>query len=184
MLRLFWMKKILPIVAIVVVVALAIVGAQIFINYHRTFVYLNGPAMEPTIHSGHEVRVHPYPKNQTPQRGDIVEYTSSNRLVKRYATSEKLIQRVVALPGEHITISYGKVVVYNDQHPEGFNPDTYLAPSVVTSGNVDITLGPNMYFVMGDNRPNSLDSRTIGPIPAHDIIGKITTGLPFYFPKQ
>jgi signal peptidase I len=177
-------KKFLPIIAVVVLVVLVAFGAKIFIDYHRTFVYLDGPAMEPAIHAGQEVRVHSYPKNQTPQREDIVEYTSSNKLVKQHTSSGKLIQRVVALPNERITISNGEVTVYSNQRPEGFNPDTYLAPGVVTSGNVDITLGPSMYFVMGDNRPDSLDSRIIGPIPIHGIIGKITTNLPSYFPKK
>jgi len=130
--------------------------------------------MEPTIQAGQVVRVHPYAKGQLPQRGDIVEYSSSNKLVKQYAKSGKLIHRIIALPGERITISNNKVLVYNTQYPNGFNPDTFLSPKVVTAGNIDVTLGPNMYYILGDNRSNSLDSRYIGPIPLKDIIGKVT----------
>jgi signal peptidase I len=178
------MKKTFSILVVVLLIIAAAIGVNLFTNYHRTFVVLDGPSMEPTIHAGQEVRVHKYAANQTPQRGDIVEYSSSKAIVKQYDKSGKLVHRVIALPGERITISSNKVLVFNTQHTNGFNPDTYLAPNVVTSGTIDLILGPATYFVMGDNRPNALDSRTIGPIPLSDIIGKVTTQLPSFLHKN
>jgi signal peptidase I len=107
------------------------------------------------------------------KRGDIVEYKSTNGLVKKSTASSRLVHRIVALPGERIVIKEGVVTVYNQQHPEGFNPDTiYLKQPVTTVGNVDVTLSAKQYFVLGDNRPDALDSRATGPISYADIIAK------------
>lgn len=178
------MKKSGLVIAILILIVIAIFGVKLFINYHRTFVYLDGPGMEPTIHSGQEVRLHPYAKGQTPRRGDIVEHTITSKLAKQYSSSGQFIHRIIALPGERIAINNNQVLVYNAQQPQGFNPDTYLAPNVVTAGTVDMTLSPGMYFVMGDNRAYSFDSRATGPIPLSDITGKITTQLPFFLSKK
>lgn len=168
------MKKVVSAIAVLLVAAVTTFGIIAFINYHQTFVKMDGTSMEPTIQPGQVVRVHPYTKDQLPQRGDIVEYSSSEKIVLQYAKSGKLIHRIIALPGERITISNNKVLVYNTQYPNGFNPDTFLSPNAVTAGNIDVTLSPNMYYVLGDNRPDSLDSRYTGPIPLKDIIGKVT----------
>lgn len=168
------MKKLVGIIAVLLLIVIAIFGVTAFVNYHRTLVTFNGTSMEPTIHTGQVVKVHAYTKGQTPQRGDVVEYSSSKKIVLQFAKSGKLIHRIIALPGERITINNDKVLVYNAQNPHGFNPDTYIASNVVTLGSVDLTLSSGMYFVMGDNRPDALDSRAIGPIPVSDIIGKVT----------
>jgi signal peptidase I len=170
------MKK-LPLVLLSVglVIIGIIIGVIISIAaYHKVHVILDGPAMEPTIHSGQNLMVNKYKDASEIKRGDIVEYKSSNPLVSKSSKSGKLIHRVIALPGERITIKNETVLVFNAQHPNGFNPDTYSAPNVTTQGDIDKTLSKDSYFVMGDNRPKALDSRTIGPIPFKDIIGKIT----------
>jgi signal peptidase I len=86
------------------------------------------------------------------------------------------------MPGERIVITGGRVKIYDDKNPDGFYIDEsqYLAASVLTFGEIDVTLGPDKYYVLGDNRSASLDSRRIGPIPKSDIVGRaFFRGWPF-----
>ena len=100
-----------------------------------------------------------------PERGQVVIlYTSPERL------EEPLIKRVIAGPGETIEIANGEVRV---------NGQTLAEPYVQGKATScfgqcgPLTLGPDEYFVMGDNRPSSRDSRSFGPIPGRQIIGRV-----------
>lgn len=168
------MRKPLVITTIFVTILVLAGGIVLGINYRNSRVVLDGPSMEPTIHSGQMVSVKKYGSASEVQRGDIIEYKGSGQLVDKHTTSGKLIHRVIALPGERIVIKDGSVLVFNTQNPKGFNPDSYLASDVKTQGAVDQTLSKDTYFVMGDNRPNALDSRSTMPVPYKDIIGKVT----------
>jgi len=82
---------------------------------------------------------------------------------------------VIGLPGEEIKVEDGTVTIINTQHPDGFvlDENAYLPAGLQTGGSIDRTLGPDEYFVMGDNRPFSSDSRAWGTVPKTDIIGKV-----------
>ena len=103
------------------------------------------------------------------QRGDVV--------VLRYPKNPKdsYIKRVIALPGEKIKFENGRVFVYNLEKPEGFELDEpYLGEHVFTDGSQVITsIGEGEYFVLGDNRPHSSDSRAWGVLPEKDVVGKV-----------
>ena len=102
------------------------------------------------------------------QRGDVVVF--------RYPKNPSVfyIKRIIGLPGEKIEISNDKVKIFNSENPNGFVLDEsqYLSASVMTSGEINMTLGDE-YFVMGDNREYSSDSRSWGPVPADDVMGKV-----------
>ncbi len=85
------------------------------------------------------------------------------------------IKRVIGLPGEEVKLENGKITIYNSQNPDGFVLDehAYLASNLITKGTVDMKLDAQQYFVLGDNRPASYDSRAWGPVPKSDIIGKV-----------
>jgi len=87
------------------------------------------------------------------------------------------IKRVVGLPGEKLEIKDSKVIIYNSQNPNGFVLDEskYLADTVKTGPDTTspVLLGDDEYFVMGDNRLQSSDSRFWGPIKKSDVIGKV-----------
>ena len=102
------------------------------------------------------------------RRGEVVVF--------RYPKNPKVfyIKRIVGLSGEKIEVFNGQVRISNSENPNGFLLDEskYLSASVSTSGEINMTLGDE-YFVMGDNREHSSDSRSWGPVPAYDIMGRV-----------
>lgn len=110
-----------------------------------------------------------------PVRGDVVVFRYPNN------PSEYFLKRVIGLSGERVKVSEGKVTVYNDQFPEGvILNETYLSKDILTDGEKIVSLGYGQYFLMGDNRPNSFDSRRFGPVDKELIVGRTWfRGWPF-----
>ena len=104
-----------------------------------------------------------------PTRGDVI--------VMRFPkdTSQFFIKRIIGLPGETVKIQQGYVIIINKDHPEGFRlSEPYLPSQTETYGSTNpVTLGTGEYFVLGDNRTASSDSRVWGILPANDIVGKV-----------
>lgn len=130
-------------------------------------VSLDGPSMLPTLHNGEYVMVSRLEyKLHPPERGDVIVFALPEGM---------RIKRVIGLPGETIEIRRGQVFI-NGQ----FLPESYVKyPSTASLGQRQ--LGQDEYFVMGDNRDNSSDSRTWGPIPLSAIDGKAWV---IYWPPQ
>jgi len=104
-----------------------------------------------------------------PARGNVVVF----RYPKNHA--QFFIKRVIGLPGEKVQIKNGEVIIYNSENPTGTTLEEgyYLSKNVKTAGDETITLNDNEYFVMGDNRSFSSDSRYWGPVLDSEIIGKV-----------
>ncbi len=149
---------------------------------------VDGPSMQTTLSNNDRLIVWKLPKTWSsitghpyvPKRGDVVVFTGGSQLTSFGEDPNKqLIKRVIALPGERIQVVGGKITVFNSAHPNGFDPDESLPYGKVigdTSAmnmNGAITLGKNQIFVCGDNRPDSLDSRSFGPIGLNQIVGKL-----------
>ncbi len=139
---------------------------------------VDGESMETTLQNNDRLLVWKVPKtwsritghNYIPKRGDIVVFADEKN------TGKQLIKRVIALPGERIVIKDGEVTVYNKEHPTGFSPDKtlpYGSAIPLTQGNREVTVTKGQLYVMGDNRPNSLDSRSFGTIPSDEVVGKL-----------
>jgi signal peptidase I len=110
------------------------------------------------------------------KRGDVIVLKYKDK-----GTSEFLIKRIVGLPNEEIVISNGKVLIKNEENPDGYYlEEDYLPENIETFGNIKETVGEDNYFILGDNRPNSLDSRYFGPILKGQIVGRVFfRGYPF-----
>jgi signal peptidase I len=153
----------------VVVIALVII---IPIRYYviQPFI-VSGSSMQPTFQNGQYLIVNELGYHiHSPQRGDVIVFKYPLN------TSEYFIKRVIGLPGEKVFISNGKVTIYNAANPNGFVLDeSYLPNGLYTEATsaAPITLGENEYFVLGDNRPASSDSRYWGDVPSDDIVGKV-----------
>src|SRR4051812_31010556 len=110
-----------------------------------------------------------------PQRGDIVVFGLPQE------PSRDLIKRVIGLPGETVALSGAAptVTIINSEHPTGFTLDEpYLTrENLGGSSDIKVTLGPDQYFVLGDNRKVSADSRLWGTLPRKDIVGRVLLRL-------
>lgn len=145
---------------------------------------VDGQSMEPTLQDNDRLIVNKWNRSwaritnndYVPHRGDIVIFNQSG-LDPSGGASKQLIKRVIGLPGERVLVSNGRITIYNEQQPDGFNPDTstlYRISAPVTPGSADLTLDRDEVFVCGDNRTNSEDSRYFGPVRTDQIVGKLT----------
>jgi len=147
-------KEVLQVILPAVLLALAI---HIFLA-QATVVY--GQSMQPNLQPAQRLVIEKISYYfETPQRSDIV-------VINLPQMSELLIKRVVGLPGESVEIRRGSVLINGQAIDQSF----VMLPGGTTYG--PITLGPASYFVMGDNRSNSNDSRTFGPVHVNDIMGR------------
>ncbi|OGH83425.1 MAG: signal peptidase I [Candidatus Magasanikbacteria bacterium RIFOXYB1_FULL_40_15] len=145
--------------------------AGITIGVVRYFIfkpfYVEGQSMDPTFHEKEYLIIDEitYRFNE-PKRGEVIVF--------RAPTVEKdyYLKRVIGLPGERVKVEDDKVIVYNNDNSTGVLLEEIYLENVPTPGQTTITLGPDEYFVMGDNRKASFDSRRFGPIKKADIIGR------------
>ncbi|MFH1145586.1 MAG: signal peptidase I [bacterium] len=134
--------------------------------------YVQGQSMEPTFEDHDYLIIDElsYRFNE-PKRGDTVVF--------RYPAdpSQYYIKRMIGLPGERVTITDSVITIYSQQYPKGLSLDeSYLDPKSRTyvEGNwLDITLGKEEFFLLGDNRLNSSDSRRFGPVNHRYLIGRV-----------
>lgn len=122
---------------------------------------IEGSSMEPNLHEGQYLIVNKalYWMRE-PERGEIVVFRFSEDPPKDY------IKRVIGLPGETIEIRRGRVYVNGTLLPEPWQPN----PGLYSDS--PITLEADQYYVLGDNRNNSSDSHTWGPVERNRMIGK------------
>ncbi len=150
------------VIALVIIVPFRMYVAEPFV--------VSGSSMLPNYHNHDYLIIDrlSYFKS-APQRGDVVVLKFPKD------TSQFFIKRVIGLPGETVRIQQGGVVIYNKQNPEGLRlRESYLPSQAETFGRSDsVQLGSDEYFVLGDNRTASSDSRVWGILPKNDIVGKV-----------
>jgi signal peptidase I len=118
-------------------------------------------SMAPTLVPGDHIVVTPYRFSAKPSRGDIIVFRSTR------ATDELMIKRVIGTPGDLVETRAGRVIVSGHALPE-----PYVA-SQATTGSISPQIIPaDCYFVLGDNRTDSLDSRSWGVLPRDLVLGR------------
>ena len=148
-------------------VAEVILIAFIAVYAIRTFVaqpfLVSGESMEPSYKNGEYLLIDELTyRFRSPERGEVVVF--------RYAGDEKsyFIKRIIGLPGEKLTISDDQIIVGSTTLAESYLPQTTRTFSEKT-----VNLGADEYYVLGDNRGNSFDSRSWGPLKADHIKGLV-----------
>ncbi|HET8575425.1 MAG TPA: signal peptidase I [Candidatus Paceibacterota bacterium] len=164
-----YFKEILKFVAIAVVI---VVPVRLFVA--QPFI-VSGSSMYPTFKNGQYLIVDEISYDfHKPERGDVIVFHYPKD------PSKYFIKRVIGLPGETVDIRDGHVYIKNAAHPNGFElSEPYVKDP--SSETMTRTLGQGEYFMMGDNRAASSDSRVWGPLPANLIVGRTLLRL---FPVQ
>lgn len=151
------MKKILKEWVSYFLIILAILLIRLFII---TPVRVDGPSMNPTLENKQILLLSKYSKHY--ERFDIVVFN--------YA-KQKLVKRIIGLPGEKIEFKNNKLYINNKEIEEDFG---YMETEDFSLSDIGYeTIPDNMYFLVGDNRTNSLDSRYIGLVSDSDIEGVV-----------
>ncbi len=129
---------------------------------------VNGASMDPTFATGQFLVVDRLTyRFETPKRGDVIIFEYPNDPSTYY------IKRIIGLPGETVNINNGKITIINKENPTGFVlNEPYLSVDHLSYDTSSRTLSTTTYFVMGDNRAQSSDSRYWGPLESHFIIGR------------
>ncbi len=147
------------IIALIIVIPIRMFIAQPFI--------VSGASMDDTFHNGEYLIVDQLTYHfEHPQRGEVVIF--------RYPRdpSKFFIKRVIGMPGDTVIIRGSEVTIKNAANPDGFLLDEPYVASMRPTGDIEETLGDREYFVMGDNRDQSSDSRVWGVLQEERIIGR------------
>ncbi|MEJ0021544.1 MAG: signal peptidase I [Candidatus Doudnabacteria bacterium] len=158
-----------------------IILAIIIIVPIRYFIFqpfiVSGSSMEPNFSNGQYLIIDELTYHfSSPQRGQVI--------VLHYPKDPKqfFIKRIIGLPGEKVEIDNGKVTIFNAQHPNGVTSDepylpnqqlSYAHDMTIVGGKKILTLGSDEYFMMGDNRLASDDSRDWGPLKRSLMVGRV-----------
>ncbi|PIT94109.1 signal peptidase I [Candidatus Falkowbacteria bacterium CG10_big_fil_rev_8_21_14_0_10_43_11] len=140
--------------------------------------YVKGASMEPSFYDHEYLIIDEITyRFREPERGEIVVFKYPND------PSQYFIKRIIGLPREKVEIKDGQIYVYTkDANRRVKLDESYLEPGTETLTSVDgiKELGADEYFVLGDNRNYSKDSRSFGPVKRSFVVGRVLfRGWPF-----
>jgi len=152
-------------VAKIVIIAAVIVVPIRYFLFQPFFV--RGQSMDPNFENGDYLIIDEITyRFKAPQRGEVIVFRSPQN------PSQRFIKRIIGLPGETIEIRDGEIIIHKDGQYQVLDESNYLT-DLLTGGNIQITLAEDEYFVLGDNRSFSFDSRRFGVLPEENIIGRV-----------
>ena len=136
-------------------------------RYLVSTVVLTGDSMLPTLKSGEPHVIHRWlPRLAGYRRGDLVMFRDPE-------DEGFTIKRLIALPGDRLQFKQGRVYLNGKLLAEPYLPENSFTLNPRREAEQIIELGPHDYFLLGDNRDNSQDSRYFGPVPGQRLIGKL-----------
>ena len=148
--------------AIILIAAVIVAGQRAI----APKIVVDGPSMNSTLHDGQQIVVNRVVyKLHTPERGDVIVFYPPNN------GKEEYIKRIIGLPGESVEIKDGVVYIHKKNGVVLRLAEPYIAERARLSFEGDV-IPENEYFVLGDNRNNSSDSRAGWTVPFENIIGK------------
>ena len=159
----FWELLRFAVLAFLIIIPIRTFIAQPFI--------VSGSSMYPTFQDGNYLIVDQISyRFEDPNRGDIIVF--------RFPKDKKkfFIKRIIGLPNESIKIDGSKITIMNDNHPDGFDLNELYVKNLAFD-NMTVVLGNDEFFVMGDNRSSSSDSRSWGNVKENLIIGHVLLRL-------
>jgi len=155
---------IFEVIKIVILALLIVIPIRYFI--FQPFV-IKGNSMEPNFHHGDYLIVDEISyRFKEPERGDIIVFNYPQD------PSQRFIKRIIGLPGETVVIEGEKITISKGTEERILDESTYL-PSQNYFDNVSLSLSEDEYFVLGDNRLASFDSRKWGSLPRNYIVGRV-----------
>lgn len=163
-----WKGLLKDLFTLVLLIVVVVIPIRMFII--SPFV-VDGESMHPTFGNLDYLVIDEVLYNfRAPARGDVIVF--------RYPGNPSIfyIKRVIGLPGETVSINRGVVTIIGADGEKFALNEPYIVNEDATYTK-DVSLLPGEYFVMGDNRPNSSDSRVWGPLPKKDIIGRVDLRL-------
>lgn len=157
----FWETAKVVIISLAIILPIRFFVAQPF--------YVKGASMEPSFYDHEYLIIDELSYHfRDPHRGEVVVF--------RYPQNpdQFFIKRVIGLPNERVKVSEGSIEVYqNGSNEPMIIHEPYLDEAARTAGEIDILLKPDEYYVMGDNRSASFDSRSFGPLNRDFVVGKV-----------
>ncbi len=163
-----WKGLLKDLFTLALLIILVVIPIRVFVI--SPFV-VDGESMYPTFENLNYLIVDEFIYNfKAPARGDVIVF--------RYPNDPSIfyIKRIIGLPGETVAIDRGNVTITTATGELLTLSEPYIVNEDMTYTK-NVSLGVDEYFVMGDNRPNSSDSRVWGPLPAKDIIGRVDVRL-------
>lgn len=160
-LQFFWELIKVLIMAVVIIVPVRYFLVQPF--------FVRGASMEQNFEDGEYLIIDQLSyRFRAPARGEVIVFRYPNN------PRQYFIKRIIALPGERVHISDGQVLITNSTYPAGvvLDENNYLPTATRTGGQIDVQLTEDEYFVLGDNRAASSDSRSWGPLAEHFVVGR------------
>lgn len=171
-----------------------VIWSLIIIIPIRIFVFqpffVKGVSMEPNFHDGEYLIVNEFGYKETDVEiagkhlfkvDNFKDFKRGDVAVFHYPNDPKdfFIKRIVGLPGEKVVLKDGRIIIHNDRYPDGNVVDegVYMEDANISStscsGRCDFKLGEEQYFVLGDNRKHSSDSRVWGKLDQEYVVGRV-----------
>lgn len=157
----FWELIKVFLIAVVIIVPIRYFLVQPF--------FVRGASMEPNFHDGEYLVIDQLSyRFREPERGEVIVFRFPDN------PSQFFIKRIIGLPGDTVTVDQGRVTIQNTEFQSGvvIDESSYLPDTTRTGGSTKIQLGADEYFVLGDNRSASSDSRSWGALGDQYVIGR------------
>lgn len=155
------------------IAAIAVITVVIVRTFLLQPFLVNGASMEPNFESGDYLMIDELTyRLRAPERGEVIVF--------RYPGDESTfyIKRIIGLPGEKVSLKKDGITIFNAAHPEGLKLDESYLPQDLSGYDEKVfPLTKAQYFVMGDNRVHSFDSRNWGPLDQKELIGLVRLRL-------